>query len=121
MLSLLDSRKISVYSVFLILLLLVPVWLFGCSADDRTEGEALLWTPETNTSSQNKNANLVGGLHRYCLKGRLRRGILVYPKNETITCDFNNARLVSVNVKKGETVKKAISLRNSRLSTMNPT
>ena len=53
MLSLLDSRKISVYSVFLILLLLVPVWLFGCSADDRTEGEALL-TPETNTSSQTK-------------------------------------------------------------------
>lgn len=106
MLSLLDSRKISVYSVFLILLLLVPVWLFGCSADDRTEGEALLWTPETNTSSQNKNANLVEVSTGTVSRVVSGEGILVYPKNETITCDFNNARLVSVNVKKGETVKK---------------
>lgn len=80
--------------------------LLSCSSKYHVADEVQLLTLTPSERSSNNNDNLVevtvGSVSRV-VSGE---GILVYPNTETLTCDFHNARLVSLNIKKGDMVKK---------------
>lgn len=108
----------------IISVLLLLLTFNGCMSGKDDAGEAMLWNPDPSDSGVNGNVTEVS----YGSIGRTAssEGMLIYAKTENITCDFVNARLLSVNVKRGDTVKKgdviaefSIEYNRSDLDSMN--
>jgi RND family efflux transporter MFP subunit len=88
----------------ILLICLLPLSFSSCLREENDAGEILLWTPDP--SEDGVKGNVVEVSHGSVDRSVSGEGTLVYTKSENITCDFFNARLLSVNVRRGDTVKK---------------
>jgi len=76
----------------------------GCYRQDNDAADVPLWTPAPSDNGVGGNiAEVSYGSVSRTVSGE---GRLTYSTWEDITCDLANARLVSINVKRGDTVKK---------------
>lgn len=89
-----------------LLLIGLFISLFGCSGDGKQRGEALLITPKPYEEGLNNSGSVTEVTYGTVSRNVSGEGSLIYPNTENITCDFFNARLLSVNVRKGDEVKK---------------
>lgn len=88
----------------IVLVCLLLLSFTGCYRQDNDAADVPLWTPAPSDNGVGGNiAEVSYGSVSRTVSGE---GRLTYSTWEDITCDLANARLVSINVKRGDTVKK---------------